>query len=62
MKTNKGEIDFDEAINTLTEKVKGAADLSAMHVMAVLTLTGNCVSHDFLRRATLTEQCKKQAM
>ena len=62
LKTNKGEIDFDQAIKTVTDKVKGAADLSAMHVMAVMTLTGNCVSRDFLRRATLTEPCKKAAM
>jgi hypothetical protein len=33
-----------------------------MHIMAVLTLTGNCVNRDFLRRATLTEPCRKQAM
>jgi hypothetical protein len=62
MKTNKGEIDFYEAIKTIAGKVKGAAELSAMHVMAVLTLTGNCVSRDFLRMATLTQPCKKQAI
>jgi hypothetical protein len=62
MKTNKGKIDFNVAMKTLTGKVKGAGELTAMHVMAVLTLTGNCVKRDFLRRATLTELCKKQAM
>jgi hypothetical protein len=62
MKTNKGKIDFDVAMKTLTGNVKGAGELNAMHVMAVLTLTGNCVNRDFLRRATLTELCKKQAM
>jgi hypothetical protein len=55
MKTNKGKIDFDVAMKTLTGNVKGAGELNAMHVMAVLTLTGNCVNCDFLRRATLTE-------
>ena len=62
MKTNQGEIDFNVAIKTLTGKVQGARELTAMHVMAVLTLTGNCVNRDFLRRATLTEPCKKQGM
>jgi hypothetical protein len=62
MKTNKGEIDFNVAMKTLTGNVKGAGQLNAMHVMAVLTLTGNCVNRDFLRRATFSESCKKQAM
>jgi hypothetical protein len=62
MKTNKGEINFDVAMKRLTGNVKGAGELNAMHVMAVLTLTGNCVNRDFLRRATLTEPCKKQGM
>jgi hypothetical protein len=62
MKTNNSEIDFDVAMKTLTGNVHGAGELTAMHVMAVLTLTGNCVNRDFLRRATLSESCKKQAM
>ena len=62
LKTNKGEIDFDVAMKSLTGNVKGAGKLNAMHVMAVLTLTGNCVNRDFLRRATLTEPCKKQGI
>jgi hypothetical protein len=62
MKTNKGEINFNVAMKTLTGKVQGAGELTAMHVMAVLTLTGNYVNCDFLRRATLSESCKKQAM
>jgi hypothetical protein len=60
MKTNKGKIGFNVAMKTVTGNVKGARELNAMHVMAVLTLTGNCVN--FLRRATLTEPCKKQGM
>jgi hypothetical protein len=62
MKINDGEIDYDIAIKTLISNVKGAQELNAMHVMAVLTLTGNCVNRDFLRRATLTEPCKKQGV
>jgi len=62
MKINDGEIDYDIAIKTLISNVKGARELNAMHVMAVLTLTGNCVNRDFLRRATLTEPCKKQGV
>jgi hypothetical protein len=60
IKTNNGEINFDVAIKTLTGNVHGAGELTAMHVMAVLTLTGNCINRDFLRRATLSESCKKQ--
>jgi hypothetical protein len=62
MKTNQGEINFNVAIKTLTGKVQGARELTAMHVMVVLTLTGNGINRDFLRRATLTEPCKKQAV
>ena len=62
IKTNNGEINFDVAMKTLTGNVHGAGELIAMHVMAVLTLTGNCVNREFLRRATLSQSCKKQAM
>jgi hypothetical protein len=62
MKINDGKINFDVAMKTLIGNVKGAREVNAMHVMAVLTLTGNCVNHDFLRRATLTEPCKKQGV
>jgi hypothetical protein len=62
MKTNKGKIDFDVAMKTRTGKVQGAGELAVTHVMAVLTLTGNCINPDFLRRPTLTEPCEKQAM
>lgn len=61
LKANNGEIDFEQAIKIISDDVQGAGELVAMQVMAVLTLTGNCVNRDFLRKATLSESCKKHA-
>jgi hypothetical protein len=60
MKANKGELDFDQAIKTISDNVRGAGALVSMHIMTVLTLSGNCLNRDFLRNATLGEACKKQ--
>ena len=44
----------------MTDSVHGAGELVAMHILAVLTLTGNCINRDFLRMATLGQGCRKQ--
>jgi hypothetical protein len=44
----------------VTGNIKGAGDLVAMHLLAVLALMGNCINRDFLRNATLGQACKKQ--
>jgi hypothetical protein len=59
LKANTGEINFEQALKRISEDIQGAGELVAMHVMAILTLTGNCLNRDFLRKATLTESCKK---
>jgi hypothetical protein len=56
---NSGRIGFDECIKMINDHVLGAGKLVVMHLLTVLTLTGNCVNREFLRRATLTEPSKK---
>jgi len=57
---NKGDLNFEQAIKKMTDSVHGAGELVAMHILAVLTLTGNCINRDFLRMATLGQGCRKQ--
>jgi hypothetical protein len=59
-RANNDEIGFDEALKIITQKVDGAGKLLGMHILSVLTLTGNCFNREFLRRATLTDACSKQ--
>jgi hypothetical protein len=60
-KANNEEIGFNEAVKIMNDKVQGAGSLMSMHILSVLTLMGNCVNREFLRRrATLSEACKKQ--
>jgi hypothetical protein len=59
LKANRNEIGFDEAMKMIQYRIHGAGALVAMHILTVLTLTGNCVNREFLRRATLTDACKK---
>lgn len=56
---NSGELDFDQALKLLSDNVQGAGALVSMHILSVLTLTGNCINRDFLGKATLGEACKK---
>jgi hypothetical protein len=60
IKSNLGKLDFDTAIKRVMANVDGAGKLVAMHILAVLSLTGNCINRDFLRNATLGQACKKQ--
>lgn len=41
-KANNKDIGFDKAMKILTDNVKGAGTLTSMHLLSVLTLTGNC--------------------
>jgi hypothetical protein len=59
IKANNKDIGFDEALKIISDSVNGAGTLMSMHVLSVLTLTGNCLNRDFLRRASLTDACKK---
>jgi hypothetical protein len=56
---NSNELGFDEAIKMINDNILGAGSLTSMHMLTVMTLTGNCVNREFLRRATLSEACKK---
>jgi hypothetical protein len=58
---NSGKIGFDDSIKIINDHILGAGRLVAMHLLTVLTLTGNCVNREFLRRATLTKPTKKAA-
>jgi hypothetical protein len=60
IESNRGHLDFENAIKKVTVNIKGAGDLVATHLLAVLSLTGNCTNRDFLRNATLGQACKKQ--
>jgi hypothetical protein len=60
IESNLGKLDFDTAIKRVMGNVNGAGELVAMHILAVLSLTGNCINRDFLRNATLGQACKKQ--
>jgi hypothetical protein len=60
IESNLGKLDFDTAIKRVMGNVDGAGELVAMHILAVLSLTGNCINRDFLRNATLGQACKKQ--
>jgi hypothetical protein len=59
-RANNDEIGFDEALKIISERVDGAGKLMSMHILSVLTLTGNCFNREFLRRATLSDACSKQ--
>jgi hypothetical protein len=59
IKANNKDIGFDEALKIISDSVNGAGTLMSMHVLSVLTLTGNCLNREFLRRASLTDACKK---
>lgn len=60
LKANRNEIGFDEAIKMIKDSIRGAGSLVAMHILTVMTLTGNCVNREFIQRATLTDACSKQ--
>ena len=53
IESNKGNLDFDNAIKRVMGNVHGVGELVAMHLLAVLSLTGNCINRDILRNATL---------
>jgi hypothetical protein len=57
--SNNGNLDFDNAIKRVMTYVHGVGELVAMHLLAILSLTGNCINRDFLRNATLGQACKK---
>jgi hypothetical protein len=59
MRTNNRELNFHQALKYVSDNVHGAGGFTASHILAVLTLTGNCINRDFLRKATLGEACKK---
>lgn len=60
IETNRGDLDFEQAVKKLTGTIYGVGELVAMHLLAVLTLMGNCINRDFLRNATLGQACKKK--
>ena len=60
IESNNGNLDFDNTIKRLMGNVDGVGKLVAMHLLAVLSLTGNCINRDYLRNATLGQACKKQ--